>query len=164
MSRLRAGQVGIVAVQRRTSAVVIPSSIRSFSGDCSIFQNNTPRHTLHKNVMAKVIEFLPELQGEEMVYIQRLLNDMDDEKARTFASVYRARRKDPQIVLLTALVGFLGISGIHRFILGQVGMGILYLFTAGLCFIGTIVDLVNYQRLAFEANQQMAHEVMAMLR
>lgn len=114
--------------------------------------------------MARVIDVLPELTGEEMLYVQSLVKDMDDEKARTFASVYRTRRKDPQVILLTALLGLVVLAGVHRFIMGQIGMGLLYLFTGGLCLIGTIVDLVNHQKLAFEYNQKTANEVLAMLR
>ncbi len=113
--------------------------------------------------MAKVIDVLPELQGEEMLYVQKLMNDWDIEKARSFAGVYRTRRKDPQIILITALIGFAGISGVHRLLLGQIGMGLLYLFTGGLCLIGTIIDLVNHQRLAFEFNQKVAHEVASII-
>jgi TM2 domain-containing membrane protein YozV len=114
--------------------------------------------------MARVIDVLPEVSGEEMLFMQALLKDMDDEKARTFASVYRTRRKEPQLILITTLLGLVGFAGVHRFIIGQIGMGILYFFTAGLCLIGTIVDLVNHQRLAFEHNQRVANEVLAMLR
>ncbi|MGC1241418.1 MAG: TM2 domain-containing protein [Chryseosolibacter sp.] len=114
--------------------------------------------------MARVIDVLPEITGEEMLYIQALLKDMDDERARTFASVYRTRRKDPQMILITALLGFIGFAGIHRFIMGQIGMGILYFFTGGLCLIGTIIDLVNHQKLTFEHNQKISNEVLAMLR
>ncbi len=83
---------------------------------------------------------------------------------RIFVSMYRSRRKEPQIVLLTALIGFLGISGVHRFLLNQIGMGILYLFTGGLCLIGTIVDLVNHKTLALEYNQKMAYQILGMMR
>ncbi|MDQ2658024.1 MAG: TM2 domain-containing protein [Bacteroidota bacterium] len=114
--------------------------------------------------MARVIDVLPELTGEEMLYVQSLVKDMDDEKARTFAGVYRTRRKDPQVILLTALLGLVVLAGVHRFIMGQIGMGLLYLFTGGLCLIGTIVDLVNHQKLAFEYNQKTANEVLAMVR
>jgi TM2 domain-containing membrane protein YozV len=114
--------------------------------------------------MARIIDVLPEVTGEEMVYLQNLLKDMDDEKARSFANVYRTRRKEPMLVLITALLGLVVVAGVHRFILGQIGMGLLYLFTAGLCLIGTIVDLVNHQKLAFEYNQKVANEVLVMIR
>jgi len=114
--------------------------------------------------MARVIDVLPEISGEEMLYVQALIKDLDDEKARSFASVYRTRRKDPQMILITTLLGFVGFAGVHRFIMGQIGMGILYFFTAGLCLIGTIVDLVNHQKLAFEHNQKIANEVLSMIR
>jgi hypothetical protein len=38
-------------------------------------------------------------------------------------------------------------------------MGILYLLTAGLCFIGTIIDLINHKKLAFEYNSNVAREI-----
>ncbi|MBX2967911.1 MAG: TM2 domain-containing protein [Cyclobacteriaceae bacterium] len=114
--------------------------------------------------MAKVTDVLPELTGEEMVYVQNLVKDWDDEKARNFANVYRTRRKDPQVILITALLGLIVVAGVHRFLLGQIGMGLLYLFTGGLCLIGTIIDLVNHQRLAFEFNQKVAEEVATIMK
>jgi len=114
--------------------------------------------------MAKVTDVLPELTGEEMVYVQNLVKDWDDEKARNFANVYRTRRKDPQVILITALLGLIIVAGVHRFLLGQIGMGLLYLFTGGLCLIGTIIDLVNHQRLAFEFNQKVAEEVATIMK
>ncbi len=114
--------------------------------------------------MAKIIDVLPELQGEEMIYVQNMIKDMDNEKAQTFASVYRARRKEPNLILITALLGFVGFAGIHRMLINQIGMGILYLFTGGLCLVGTIVDLVNYQKLSFEYNQKVANEVIVMVK
>lgn len=113
--------------------------------------------------MANVLRHLPELEGMELGYIQGLLKNMDDEQAALFAQVYRARRKDSQMILILTLLGFFGFAGIHRFILGQIGLGILYFFTVGLCFIGTIVDLVNYKSLAYEYNIQIAHETISLL-
>lgn len=109
--------------------------------------------------MANVLLHLPELQGMELNHVQMLIKDFSDKQAQQFSFIYRSRRKDPQIILLTCLVGLLGFAGIHRFLVNQIGMGILYFFTAGICFIGTIVDAVNYQSLAFEFNRQVANEV-----
>ena len=113
--------------------------------------------------MANVLRHLPELEGMELGYIQGLMKTMDEEEAALFAQVYRARRKDPQTIVILTLLGFFGFAGLHRFILGQIGLGVLYLITAGLCFIGTIVDLVNYKSLAYEFNIRMAHETLNML-
>lgn len=114
--------------------------------------------------MARIIDVLPEISGEEMMYIQSLIKDMDNDSAYRFATVYRTRRREPMLILITAIIGFFGIAGIHRFLIGDIGLGILYVFTAGLCFIGTIVDLVNHQRLAFDYNRKVAEEVIIMFR
>jgi TM2 domain-containing membrane protein YozV len=114
--------------------------------------------------MPNIFQLLPSLEGEEMAYAQSLINDMTDTQAQQFAMAYSARRKDPTTILILALVGFLGFAGIHRFMLNQVGLGILYFFTAGLCFIGTIVDLVNHRKLAFEFNSVVAQQVALMIR
>ena len=98
--------------------------------------------------MANVLRHLPELEGMELGYVQGLMKGMDDDQASLFAQVYRAKRKDAQMILILTLIGFFGFAGLHRFILGQIGLGILYFLTVGLCFIGTIVDLVNYKSLA----------------
>ena len=113
--------------------------------------------------MANVLRHLPELEGMELGYVQGILKDMNEEQASLFAQVYRARRKDSQMILILTLIGFFGFAGLHRFILGQIGLGILYLLTVGLCFIGTIVDLINYKSLTYEYNIKMAHETLSLL-
>jgi TM2 domain-containing membrane protein YozV len=101
---------------------------------------------------------LPGMTPEEMIMIQSLTKDWDNNKKQQFFSLYATKRKEAQQILLLTLVGFLGLAGIHRIVLGQVGMGVLYLFTGGLCCIGTIVDLVNNATLTSEFNQKMAIE------
>jgi len=110
--------------------------------------------------MKKIFELLPELEGDESQYISHLIEDMEMERAKAFATVYRVRRRDPILLLILALIGLFGIAGIHRFLVGHIGMGILYFLTAGLCFIGTIVDMINYKNFAFEYNRNIAQEVM----
>lgn len=113
--------------------------------------------------MAKIFEHFPELEGDEMRYIAKVIESMDDNKLRHFKTMYRSRRKDPMIILVMALIGLFGIAGIHRFFVGHIGMGILYFLTAGLCFIGTIVDMVNYRNFAFEYNREKALEILEQL-
>lgn len=108
--------------------------------------------------MARMIDYLPEIEGDEAAYVSKVMQPMNDETATRFTRVYRARRKDPQMILLTAIIGFFGVAGVHRFVIGQLGMGLLYLFTGGLCAIGTIVDIINYKNLAFEYNRDVARE------
>lgn len=114
--------------------------------------------------MTNIFQYLPALEGEELVYVQQLVEGMNEKQLQQFAASYSSRRKDPSNILIFALIGFLGIAGIHRFVLDQIGMGILYLLTGGLCLIGTIVDLVNNKTLAFDYNSRVAQEVNMMVR
>lgn len=110
----------------------------------------------------KLLILLPDLEGEEMMYINTITKELTEDQLQTFAAIYSGKRKKSDIMLVATLVGFLGISGIQRFLIGQMGMGILYLLTGGLCVIGTIVDLVNYKKLATEHNQKAAAEALGM--
>lgn len=113
--------------------------------------------------MANVLQILPELQGDEQIYVQGLIQNMTDDKAHIFANAYRTRRRDPMNILLFSLVGFLGIAGIQRFMVDQIGMGIIYLLTGGFCGIGTIIDVVTHKSIAFAFNQRVANEVAQMV-
>jgi TM2 domain-containing membrane protein YozV len=114
--------------------------------------------------MPNVFQLMPSLEADEMVFVQELIKDMNDSQAQQFAMAYMARRKDPSNILIFTVIGFIGIAGIQRFVLNQVGMGILFLLTGGLCVIGTIVDLVNYKKLAFEYNSKQAQLVAGMMK
>ena len=110
------------------------------------------------------LKYLYDVELEELVFIQNMTKDWSEEKIQQFACIYRARRRAPILILGTTLVGFIGFGGIQRFLLGQIGMGILYLFTYGLCLIGTIVDAINYKNLAFEYNRIQVHEIIMMMK
>lgn len=110
-----------------------------------------------------LINMIPSIEGEELVYLQALTRELNEEQMVNFIALYNGKRRKTDQVLLGCVLGFVCVGGIQRFMVGQNGMGILYLFTGGLCFIGTIVDTVNHKKLAFEFNQQMARESMAMV-
>jgi len=114
--------------------------------------------------MNRIFKLLPELEGEEMRTVEYAIKDLTDEEAESFAHIYRSRRKDPQMILILSLVGLFVLPGLQRFFVNQIGMGILYLFTAGLCFIGSIVDLVNYKKLTQEYNVQILQDILSIMR
>lgn len=77
-------------------------------------------------------KYFPE---EKIVYLKDKLRTMDEEK---FSLVSTIEMKDPTTLLLVSI--FIGTLGIDRFMLGDIGMGILKLLTGGCCGILTIVD------------------------
>jgi TM2 domain-containing membrane protein YozV len=109
------------------------------------------------------LRHLYDVTPEELITINSRTKGFSDEEITQFCMIYRSKRKDPQTILLLCLLGFIGFSGIHRFLIGQIGMGILYFFTGGLCLIGTIVDAVNHKDLAIEYNARMITETLSML-
>lgn len=72
---------------------------------------------------------------------------MDESK---FAMISTVELKDPTTMLLISI--FLGEIGVDRFMLGDVGMGILKLLTLGVCGILTIVDWFTITKRTKELN------------
>ncbi len=107
---------------------------------------------------------LPGITPQEYSYLQTATNGLSEQQVRTFLMIYTGKRKNSSDILLFTLLGFIWVAGVQRFVIGQVGMGILYLLTGGLCFIGTIVDLINHKDLTFEFNQRMVFESLQMVR
>ncbi len=107
---------------------------------------------------------LPGITPQEYSYLQTATNGLNEQQVRTFLMIYSGKRKNSSDILLLTLLGFIWVAGIQRIIIGQVGMGILYLLTGGLCFIGTIIDTINHKQLAFEYNQKMVFESLQMVR
>jgi TM2 domain-containing membrane protein YozV len=103
--------------------------------------------------MAKVLDHLPELDGNELKYIRNLIEDMDDKTAREFADIYRKKRRSLNSIFMFTLLGFVGVAGIQRFRLGKFGTGLLYLLTLGFVFAGTLYDLLTYEKVVFEHNK-----------
>ena len=86
--------------------------------------------------MPHVAHYLPELDEPERTLIERLTAAMSQEAIQQFATAYRQRRKDPHTVLLMTAIGLVAVPGLHRFWLGHLGIGFLYLFTGGLLWVG----------------------------
>ena len=114
--------------------------------------------------MQNLLMSIPELQPAEMAGINQLIKEMTPEQQQQFIMLYNGKRKKPQEILILTCLGFIGIAGIQRMIIGQVGMGILYLLTCGLCFIGTVVDVINYKSLATDYNLTQMYESGSMVK
>ena len=106
-----------------------------------------------------ITHYLPELDDPERSFLIQLTAPMPDADLQQFAIAYRTRRKDPQTVLLMAVIGIFAVPGLHHFALGQVGIGFLYFFTYGLLLFGTIADIVQHKELAFNYNRQVARHI-----
>lgn len=114
--------------------------------------------------MSRVLQYLPDVSGDEQIVVAELLKPMDDTQAETFAHVYRNRRKDPTVVLILTLVGFLGLAGLQRFYTDRIVLGLLYLVTWGFCGVGIVLDAIRYKKVALAYNQEQAHEVAEVVR
>ena len=57
--------------------------------------------------MSNLLTLMPNLEPDELNFVQMLLKDADDNKQQQFAMIYNSRRKDPQTILLLTLIGFI---------------------------------------------------------
>jgi TM2 domain-containing membrane protein YozV len=115
------------------------------------------------NINPVLLKYLYDITPEELITINSRTSGFNDEEVAQFCMIYRSKRKDAQTILLLCLLGLVCVSGIHRFVIGQVGMGILFFFTGGLCLVGTIVDAINHKDLALEYNGKMIAETLSIL-
>ncbi|MBC8987100.1 TM2 domain-containing protein [Pedobacter gandavensis] len=106
---------------------------------------------------------LPGITPQEYSYLQTATTGFSEQQLRGFLMIYGSKRRNPDDMVLYCILGFF-VPGLPRFLVNQIGMGVLYFFTFGLCFIGTIIDLVNHKTLAMEYNQRMVFESLQMVK
>ena len=51
--------------------------------------------------------------------------------------------KSRGVAIFLCCLGFIGLGGFHRFYVGKAGSGLIWFFTVGLYFLGTIADLMS---------------------
>lgn len=79
--------------------------------------------------------------------IRKKLENANDD---TLTALQTVDLKDPTVLLIISVL--LGTLGVDRFMLGDIGMGILKLLTAGLCGILTIIDWFTVMKKTKEKN------------
>lgn len=84
---------------------------------------------------------------EKSVIIREKMQQADDSRYSTISSV---ELKDPTTMLIISIL--VGGLGVDRFMLGNVGMGILKLLTAGLCGILWLIDVCTISKKVKENN------------
>lgn len=99
----------------------------------------------------------------EMLNLKNKTAHLTELQLKDFALAYISKRRESDLLLILACAGFFGVAGIQRFLVGQIGMGLLYFFTGGLCAIGTIIDIINHKDLADEYNAKMADECLQLI-
>jgi len=105
-------------------------------------------------LMTKANWFKP----EHMTYISEQVKRLDDHQLNVLMS---ANLKDPtMILLLSILVPLIGIHGVDRFVLGDIGMGVGKLLTFGGCGIWWIIDIFMVSDRAKEINYQLVAQML----
>lgn len=79
-----------------------------------------------------------DLQGGSTGYTKTEFYSADGTKI----SSGRDSDKSRGLALIFACLGFFVVAGIHRFYVGKIGTGILWLLTGGLFGIGTLIDVI----------------------
>ncbi|WP_295653314.1 NINE protein [uncultured Mucilaginibacter sp.] len=96
---------------------------------------------------------------EEIAFLRQAVTGLTESQMSAFQLYYSSKRKSESDMLMYCIIGFATfLHGFQRFMIGQIGMGLLFFFTLGFCFIGSIVDLANHKTLALEYNKEKAFE------
>jgi TM2 domain-containing membrane protein YozV len=85
--------------------------------------------------------------AEKVYLVKEKIMAQDDSRVTALSSI---EFKDPMTLLLISI--FLGCFGIDRFMLGDVGLGIVKLVTMGGCGIWTVIDWFLIQNKTREIN------------
>lgn len=81
---------------------------------------------------------------EDVNYCPRCGVDLKGYAAQPYSRAPEYRTYESQYNRLAALLLciFVGVLGVHRFYVGKIGTGLLWLFTGGCFGIGSLVDLI----------------------
>ena len=100
-------------------------------------------------------EFTPMEQG-------KLIKDLTDQQKMLFSQQFDSVKKDSGTILVLSIL--LGSWGVDRFMLGDVGIGVLKLLTFGVCGILTIIDWFTTKSRTGEYNRKKANEIISAIK
>ena len=100
-----------------------------------------------QKVESLMLEIGKNIPQERVYELQQALINAPDEKYGLLAAL---PTKDPLAITLVSV--FIGTLGIDRFLLGDIGLGVLKLLTAGVCGIMWFIDIFLVGKRAREKN------------
>ena len=86
-------------------------------------------------------------------FVQNIIMGQNPQPQQQFNPLKSPKNKTLAIVL--CIIGFLGVSGLHRFYTRHILSGILWICTAGLGGIGTLIDLLLLLTNGFKDSNQL---------
>jgi len=89
-------------------------------------------------------------EPRQLPFIREQLMQLDDAR---FFIISSMEYRDPMVMLLVSIFG--GYLGIDRFILGDMGIGIAKLLTAGCCGIFAVIDWFQIQDITRRKNMEL---------
>lgn len=102
---------------------------------------------------------MAELGAAELASFQQ---GMTDQQKMVFTTQYASDKKDRTTALiLSILIGFVGVD---RFYIGDTSMGLLKLFTGGLCGVLALIDWFLIMGKADDYNRRKAQEIAASIK
>jgi len=102
---------------------------------------------------------MPEFSVVEQM---QLTEGMSEQQKFLFQTQYGAERRDRILILVISV--FLGALGIDRFLVGDVGLGLLKLLTGGVCGIFWLVDIFLIMGRVDDFNRTKAYEIAMAIR
>lgn len=103
-----------------------------------------------------LIQNSDKLPNEKIMMIKNALSQLEDSK---FILIQTIEMKEPITILF--LSAAIGIFAVDRFALGQIGLGLLKLFTLGGFYIWWIIDIINATKRTRNYNYQILKETLA---
>lgn len=93
---------------------------------------------------------------------QMLIQDLSDQQKVLFNSQFASERKDRTLVfILSVIFGYLGVD---RFMVGDIGFGVLKLLTFGGCGLLWLIDLFLIWGRVDDFNRRKASEIVATIK
>ena len=89
---------------------------------------------------------------------QMMTKGLTDQQRMMFNSQYESSKKDRNTVLILSVL--FGTLGVDRFMIGDMGMGLLKLFTGGCCGILWLIDIFTIRGKVDDYNRNKATEVL----